>query len=41
MQDFWHWLVVGFAFGVGFRLAEYALAGLLGLVGRGAARGGP
>ncbi len=35
MQEFIHWLVVGFSFGCGFTLGQLALTGLLALIGRG------
>lgn len=39
MHEFWRWLFMGFAFGVGFTLAQLALTGLLSILGRG--RSGP
>lgn len=35
MGDFWHWVVVGFAAGIGFTIGAALVRGLLGLVGAG------
>ena len=33
MGEVWHWVVVGFSFGVGFEFASRLIGGVLGLVG--------
>jgi hypothetical protein len=37
MHELWHWIVVGFGFGIGFTVAQWALNALLGFLGQGRA----
>ena len=41
VHEFWHWCTVGFGFGIGFTVGQWALNALLGLLGQGAQRKGP
>jgi hypothetical protein len=38
MHELWHWIVVGFGFGIGFTIGQWALNAVLGLLGQGKAK---
>ena len=41
VREVWHYIVIGFGFGIGFTVGQWALNALLGLLGQGAQRKGP